>query len=378
MPNPKSTAAERVVVFRYDKVGDLIVTSPLFRAIKEHRPDAHVTLVCSPYNRMVLENLPEIDQILVYDPQSGWRDKFRFMLTLRSLKPTTAFVLSPDPGGYWLGWLSGARRRAGVIMSYRRLQRMFAPLLLTETEVIHRNVLDRGTDRTYHQSEVALRLAARFGFARPADIAQRAPVPQGAREWVTRNTYAPALPQRRILLHLGATWRSCGLSEEYIPLLVQRIHDSIPGAALLLTAGPAEPSYFAAMRSEFSKITQADPLLLASPARYPRAILCSGLSLSAWSALIESASLVVTPDTGAVHFASAHRRPVVAVYAPKRYHAMTSLFGPWETTYRTLRGEGSPEGLCAEILNAIHDLLAGEAPAESALEVSLVKSAGAL
>ncbi len=352
------SAPERVVVFRYDKIGDLIVSSPLFRAIKEKQPNAYVVLVCSPYNCAVLENMPEIDLIVAYDPKAAWRDKLRFAWALRRLKPTSAFVLSPSSGGHWMGWLSGAAIRAGLILSYRRMQRFFAPMLLTTYEVIDRDKLNQRPDSAQHQSAITLRLAARCGFPRPAVVAQSVPTTEAARAWAARITQTFENPQRRILLHLGATWRGCGLSEEHLVALAGRIHADFSDTTLLITAGPADASYLAAMRANFPEIVGEEPHIFASPNLYPRALLFSGLSFGVWSALIESAAVVVTPDTGAVHLASAHRRPVVAVYAPERFNAMTSLFGPWETPCRTLRGGGGCEALTAEILASIRALLA--------------------
>ncbi len=352
------SASQRVVVFRYDKIGDLIVSSPLFRAIKEKQPNAYVVLVCSPYNRAVLENMPEIDLIVAYDSKAAWRDKLRFAWALRRLKPTAAFVLSPSSGGHWMGWLSGAANRAGLLLSYRRMQRFLAPILLTTNEVIDRASLDQHPDSAQHQSAIVLRLAARCGFPRPAVVAQSVPTTKEARVWAARITQPPENPQRRILLHLGATWQGCGLSEEHLVALAGRIHADFPNTTLLITAGPADASYLAAMRSNFSEVVGEETHVFASPKLYPRALLFSGLSFGLWSALIESATVVVTPDTGAVHLASAHRRPVVAVYAPERFNAMTSLFGPWETPCRTLRGGGEREALSMKILASIRTLLA--------------------
>lgn len=348
-----AAATERVVVFRYDKIGDLIVSSPVFRAIKAAHPNAAIVLVCSSYNRSVLENMPEIDRIVVYSSKAGWRDKLRFALALRRLKPTTTFVLSPNSDGYWLGWLSGARKRAGVIMSYRRMQRILAPVLLTASVVIDKARLNLATDRSFHQSEITLRLAAACGFPRPRTVHQSAPTSAADQSWAAR---WGASTGPRILLHLGVTWKACGLDEAAMVALVERIYADFPDASVLLTAGPAEASYRDAFSSRFPDVLEISPQILASPDRLPRALLFSDLSFGCWSALIASATVVVTPDTGAVHLASAHQRPVVAVYAPDRFHSMTSMFGPWEVPHRALRG-GEAGAVSAEVLTSLRALL---------------------
>ena len=330
-----ATASEVVVVFRTDKIGDLLVTSPLFRAIKASRPQAYVILIAAPYNCEVLANMPEIDRIISFDEHASFGEKFRFALALRARKPSAVFVMSPKPDGYWMARLSGARQRAGVVMSYHTMQLITAPLLLNAFTVISRAKLDRNPDRRFHVAEIALRLAARCGFPRPANVALSAPTTQAERKWA-----ADAAPMPRIVLHLGGTWGVCGLNETALADLAARIEAEFPAATLVMTAGPADQSYCEAMR-----------------ARLPDALVFSGLSFGHWNALIESADLVVTPDTGAVHLASAHQRPVVAVYVDGRHNAMTSLFGPWETPYRTLRGGAVSQRLQSEIITAMHQLI---------------------
>ena len=48
---------------------------------------------------------------------------------------------------------------------------------------------------------------------------------------------------------------------------------------------------------------------------------------------------------------------MVAVYVDGRHNAMTSLFGPWETPYRTLRGGAVSQRLQSEIITAMHQLI---------------------
>ncbi len=325
---------EVVVVFRTDKIGDLIVTTPLIRAIKAHSPEAYVLLVASPYNQAVLANMPEIDRIVAFDDRAGWRQKLAFASALRSLKPHAMFVMSPKPDGYWIARFTGATWRGGVVMNYHTMQRLTAPLLLNAVSIINRAKLDRTPDRRCHVSEIALNLAARGGYPRPADITLSAPTSADDRAWA-----AIAAPGHPILLHLGGTWGVCGLNPLALAALAQRITTTFPQKQLVMTAGPADQEY-------------ADSI----SAALPDAALFTALPFGQWNALIERAALVVTPDTGAVHLASAHQRPVVAVYVDSRHNAMTSLFGPWQTPYRTLRGGADAAALQDAIIKAMAEL----------------------
>jgi ADP-heptose:LPS heptosyltransferase len=333
-------------VFRYDKIGDLVATSPLIRALAAHRPEGRLVLVASPYNAAVLQHMPEIYRIVLYDERASYADKLRFARALRRLKPESAFVMSPGADGYLLARLSGARQRAGVVMSYRHLQRLSAPLLLSHYEIIHRRRLDKRPDSSSHVAEMSLRLAGKFGIAHPADIGLHAPLSAKERDWAAE-ALDGADARQRVLLHLGCTWHECGLDEQGLVALAGDLLAALPQHRLIITAGPADQSQGQAMRT-------ALPALCAEG----RAVLFNGLGFAAWNAVIASCCLVITPDTGAVHLGSAHRKQVVAVYNPSRFNAMPSLYGPWQVPHRSLRGHADGPGIRAEVVKAVLELLA--------------------
>ena len=56
----------KILVIRHDNIGDLIVTTPLFRALRERFPDARIDALVNSYNRPVLDHNPDLSQIHVY------------------------------------------------------------------------------------------------------------------------------------------------------------------------------------------------------------------------------------------------------------------------------------------------------------------------
>ena len=346
-------SSERLIVFRYDKIGDLIVTTPLFSALKNSGRVSEITLICSPSNKDVLRGMPDIDRILVYHPKLSWLGKLRFAATLRRLRPTTAIVLSPDEDGYFLSYLSGARRRAGMIMSYRRYARIVASLLLSDVELVNvKDFVERVNPR-YHQSAIVLRLAAKLGYHCSADIGLSVPLDKRAKEWV--NASFGGQTGHRILVHLGGSWRSCGLTEPELPEMVHRIHAAFPDAVLMLTSGPDDSSCLDHVSPLFPVTLQHEPRVRSAPERYRDASLISEMSFDQWSALISTASVVITPDTGAVHLASAHGIPVVVAYNKDRFIRMLTLFGPRNVPFRALVATPGND-LIGEIISSIREL----------------------
>lgn len=60
------TAAPRILVIRRDNIGDLVCTTPLIHALRQHFPKARLCVLVNSYNRPVVENNPDIDVVYAY------------------------------------------------------------------------------------------------------------------------------------------------------------------------------------------------------------------------------------------------------------------------------------------------------------------------
>ncbi len=49
---------------RTDRIGDLILSTPAIASVRASFPDAHITMVTSPYNRVVMERSTDIDELV--------------------------------------------------------------------------------------------------------------------------------------------------------------------------------------------------------------------------------------------------------------------------------------------------------------------------
>lgn len=59
--------AKNILCLRLDSIGDVLMTTPAFKALKESQPDCRLTLLTSSAGAAVAPLIPEIDQSLVYD-----------------------------------------------------------------------------------------------------------------------------------------------------------------------------------------------------------------------------------------------------------------------------------------------------------------------
>ena len=87
---------KRILVINVNWLGDVIFSSPVFKALKETYPDAHISCMAVPRVKDVLESIPQIDEIILYDEKGRhWNPlaKLKFILELRRKHFDSAFLL---------------------------------------------------------------------------------------------------------------------------------------------------------------------------------------------------------------------------------------------------------------------------------------------
>ncbi len=56
----------KILVLKRDKIGDMLLTTPMLAHLKASRPDAEVHLLANDYNAWVVEGSPHVDRLWVY------------------------------------------------------------------------------------------------------------------------------------------------------------------------------------------------------------------------------------------------------------------------------------------------------------------------
>jgi len=77
--------AKNILFFRYDRIGDMIITTPVFRELKLAYPHIQITILASKINQEVLINNPYVDHILTNHKNHFFLDLL-LLLKLRKKK----------------------------------------------------------------------------------------------------------------------------------------------------------------------------------------------------------------------------------------------------------------------------------------------------
>lgn len=55
--------SKKVLMFRYDRIGDMIITTPVFRELKKYYPNIEINILASKSNHIILKNNPYVDKV---------------------------------------------------------------------------------------------------------------------------------------------------------------------------------------------------------------------------------------------------------------------------------------------------------------------------
>ncbi|MCF7907751.1 MAG: lipopolysaccharide heptosyltransferase II [Candidatus Omnitrophica bacterium] len=130
---------ERILIVTVNWLGDALMTTPVFKAIKDQFPSSYLGVMVPERVRGVFDDNPFIDEVIVFDEknnQKGLIAKLRFIKFLKEKKFDTAFLIHRSATKAIICWLSGISLRIG----YKRLKNLF---FLTKTVSVPQGFLHR-------------------------------------------------------------------------------------------------------------------------------------------------------------------------------------------------------------------------------------------
>ena len=107
---------ERILIVRTDRLGDIILSTPVIKSLREAFPTAHIAFMCRPYTRDIVEGNPYLDEVIICDKygkhKSFW-GVIKLASYLRKKKFDWAIVLHPTNRVHLVTFLAGISYRVG-------------------------------------------------------------------------------------------------------------------------------------------------------------------------------------------------------------------------------------------------------------------------
>ena len=330
-----------IVLTRLDRVGDLLLSTPAIASVRRSWPQAHITLLCSSYNAVVVKRNPDVDNVATVTADEEplkVGERYRGECDI-------AIALAPRVADFKLVGGTRAPVRVGYTYVRRYIARVTASFYLTRLGISEADpgLSERDPSRVVrHEVDQVLdlvRLAGGTQFVRDLIVAIE-PADRAA---------VSDIPEAAITVHLGARWFREGSTYVSTLALVRELRGF--GIPVVVTYGIDAIEEAAALRAEHV----ADAVI-------------GGLSFSEWAAAFEKSRVIVTVDTGATHLASAVRRPTVVLFEHRYFHLSSQEWSPYRVPSACVRKPASEEPAAlavsrATIVAAVGELLGAGATA---------------
>jgi lipopolysaccharide heptosyltransferase II len=292
--------AQRLLCIRLDSLGDVLMTTPALRALKQAQPGRHITLLTSPSGAAVAGMLPYVDECLVYE--SPWMKHtplravpsadLEMIELLRKQQFDaavifTVFSQNPLPAAL-LCYLAGVPRRLAYC---RENPYQLLTTWLRETEP---------QEQLRHEVRRQLDLVAAIG-CRPTDERMSLSVPRQTVGKVRSLLAERGISKLRpwLVVHPGATAASRRYPPEMFSVVIRELMER-HYFQVVITGGTDELDLVEAIQSRL---------------RRPAIALAGQLDLPDLAAVLSLAPVLLSNNTGPVHLAAAVGTPVVDLYA---------------------------------------------------------------
>jgi len=300
--SPVWSDAKNILCVRLDYLGDVLMTTPAMRALREAVPGRRITLLTSAGGAAVSRYIPEVDDVIVYAPpwlkSSPVHDPDYQLDMMEILKQRefdaavifTAYSQNPLP--------------TAMLLHLARIPLRLAHCHENPYQLLTDWVLDpEPAQGVRHEVRRQLELVKTIG-CRTANEKLSFKVRRQDLAWMRRKLRAAGVDDARpsILLHPGATAVSRRYPVHHWASVIALLHAQLD--VNLLLSGDASEIGLIEEIIERSGVDSPDTLSLAGQ-----------LDLGQLGAAIAMSSVVVSNNTGPAHMAAAIGAPVVDLYA---------------------------------------------------------------
>ena len=291
MPREPSCMAspKRILVIRLDRLGDVVLSTPVVQRLREAYPDARIAMMVRPVCREVVEGNPFLNEVILYDKDGRHRgilSTVRFAWGLRRFRFDTAVVVHPTHRSHWIPWLAGIPTRIG----YDR----------KSSWLLNRRVAHHKQEGARHEADYALELLQVLGLQPPASPRPFVPLHAEAQRRVDQLLQHQGIGSSETLVAIHPS-ASC-ISKRWMPQRFGAVADRLmetQHSRIILIAGPDD----AVHAHDVANAMRRQPLNLAGK-----------LSIGELACLLKRCRLLISNDSGPVHIAAAVGTPVVTLF----------------------------------------------------------------
>ena len=123
---------ENILVIQLRQLGDILLTTPVVRSLKEQYTESSVAFLCHPMGKLILEDNPYIDEVITYNPEQTFWEGLRFLKELRARSFDVVFDYMYNPRSALFSLATGANRR----VSFESRRGIFYNILVKQSREV--------------------------------------------------------------------------------------------------------------------------------------------------------------------------------------------------------------------------------------------------
>ncbi len=301
-PARDDSSSMRILLTRTDRIGDVVLSTPAIKAVRDKYPDAYIVFMVRPYAKDIVEGNPYLDEAIVYDKYGKDRSIFstvRFALGLRKKKFDLAVMLHPTSRVHLIAYLAGIPERVG----FDRKSAIFLTKKLA-------HVKQKGEK---HELEYTLDLLGLAGIA-AKDKELFVPIRENdakkVDELLKEHHVGPDVPI--VVINPGASCPSKRWKSENFAAICDALAAKHK-ARIFIVSDEANKEFAGAV----TKAMKYEPVNLAGKT-----------TVGVLAALLSKCNLLISNDSGPVHIACAVGTPVISIFGRKDSGLSPGRWGP--------------------------------------------------
>ncbi len=292
----------RILVTRTDRIGDVVLSTPVIEALRLQFPKAVISMMVSPLTQNLIQGNPFLDEVIVYDKQEGqksWKGTWSFARDLRRKRFDIAIHLHPNNRSHWVSYLAKIPIRLGYKYKNYRLLTHVVPHLKQEGKK--------------HEAEYNFDLLRVLDIQCPSKLNTRVVVQDRAQvEWNRIKSQLGLEEKKYIAINPGASCPSKMWAPSHFAALADYVikNKNIPIAFI----GSHQEHVLVKQIKEWVQSDIVD--------------LTEKLKLSESVCAIKDAKMLISNDSGPVHIACALDTPVISIFGRNQAGLSPLRWGP--------------------------------------------------
>ncbi len=288
----------RILVLKLRYLGDVLLTTPVFDALRKHFPDAFLAAAVNKGTEDMVTDNPAINKIFTVERDSNFladlQKQLRLIREIRHYKFDIILELTNNQRGAVLAYTSGAKRRLG----YKKKKQNFLRQSILFTDLIE-------VENNLHIAQKNLEMTKALDCSLPnvKPVLFWSPQDHKACEQILKsNDISEDVPC--VVLHPSSNARHKIWTVEGYAALCNYLRDKWAIRTILICGKDPEELR---LNQAICSLAGSHPLNLGGQ-----------LSLKQTAVLLSKAALFIGIDSGPMHMATAVNTPVAAIFGPSR------------------------------------------------------------